>query len=507
MTSIKSLEVEKAGVENLENAPVPVGAYDGMFDGVTLPAKGTPEREALEKRLKLKIDLAILPMTIAMYILNYLDRNNIAAAKLSTLMEDLHLSDTQYSTCVSILFIGYILMQVPSNLILEKIGKPSIYLPSAMAIWGILSACTAAVQGFGGLLAVRFLIGFAEAVFYPGVVFYLSCWYTRKEISSRSAIFVCGSWLSGAFSGLIAYGVTENLDGVRGLAAWRWLFLIEGVVTVGVALAAIPILPQLPATTRWLSKEERLLAVVRMIEDVGQRDDDTSGQEGDDAEKAKAKSAFGGFMLAVKDVKVVTIFLMMFSFAVTAGINTVFPTIVGSLGFSRPKTLLLTAPPWLLVALTSVLNSVHADRTGERYLHMLWGPMLSLIGFIIGISSTKTAPRYVAMILLLQVYNSWSLGFTWLVNTTARPPIKRAAAVACVNIGGNIPNTFVTYLFSAASATPHFYVGFGVCMAFAFSGMAFATLLRLQLARANKKLTRGETIDGMDGTTGYRFLL
>ncbi|KAK7206464.1 MFS transporter [Myxozyma melibiosi] len=507
-----SFNEEKPSNLNVEYDPIQLlGDLSGEFDGVTVPAKGTPEREEMEKKLKFKIDMTIMPVVIAMYILNYLDRNNIAAAKLGTLREDLNLTDTNYSTCVSILFVGYILMQIPSNLLLEKLGRPSLYLPLAMAIWGVLSACTAAVQGFGGLFAVRFLIGFAEAVFYPGVMFYLSCWYTKYEIAKRSAIFVTGSWVSGAFSGLIAYGIMKNMDGARGLEAWRWLFLIEGVITVAVALVSIFILPELPATTKWLSKEERLLGVIRMIEDVGQADDDhapkldANGEPVVEDLHGKFKTAMEGFILASKDFKVCIAFFMMFFLAVTAGVNTVFPSIVKSLGYGTEETYLLTAPPWILVAITSVLNSYHSDYKQERYFHFLWGPTLSLVGFVIGIATTKTAPRYVAMMLLLQVYNSWSLGYAWLASIIPRPPIKRAAAVACVNIGGNIPNIFVPYIYYS-KASPHYYAGFAVCIATALLGLVSATVLKIRLNALNKKLAAGGIVDGLDGSTGFRFL-
>ncbi|KAK9237048.1 major facilitator superfamily domain-containing protein [Lipomyces kononenkoae] len=462
----------------------------------------------MERKLKMKIDMAILPIVIAMYMLNYLDRNNIAAAKLGSLIEDLNLSGMQYSSCVSILFVSYTLMQVPSNLILEKVGHPSIYLPAAMTIWGLLSIWIAFVNGYRELLYIRFLIGFAEAAFYPGTVFYMSCWYTKYEIAKRSAIFVCGSWLSGAFSGFVAYGVLENLEGVWGLSAWRWLFLIEGTLTVAVALAAMRILPNLPATTRWLSKEERLLGVLRMVEDVGQQDDDaTAPSLSASTRKASSKfaSAMAGFVMAVRDPKVLNILQMMFSLAITGGINTVFPTIVDSLGFSRPKTLLLTAPPWILCSITSVLNSFHSDKTGERCMHMLWGPCLSLFGFFICVFTTSTILRYIAMLFLLQIYNSWSLGFAWMATTVPRPPIKRAAAVAFVNIGGNIPNIIVPFLFYQGSE-PKFYLGFGVCALFAILGMLGALTLRAQLRRLNAKLEMGDKVDGLDGRTGFRFI-
>ncbi|KAK9314475.1 major facilitator superfamily domain-containing protein [Lipomyces starkeyi] len=482
--------------------------YGGQFEGVRLPPRGSTERNEMERKLKKKIDAAILPIVIAMYMLNYLDRNNIAAAKLGSLVEDLNLTGTQYSSCVSILFVSYTLMQVPSNLILEKVGHPSIYLPAAMAIWGLLSMGTALVKGYRELLYIRFLIGFAEAAFYPGTVFYMSCWYTKYEIAKRSAIFVCGSWISGAFSGLVAYGVLENLEGTFGLSAWRWLFLIEGTITLGVALVAIRVLPNLPATTRWLSKEEGLLSVLRMIEDVGQQDDDSaaSSQSSSTTPPSKFASAMAGFVMAVKDPKVLNILQMMFSLAITGGINTVFPTIVDSLGFSRPKTLLLTAPPWILCSITSVINSFHSDKTGERCMHMLWGPCISLLGCLICIFTTSIFLRYIAMLFLLQIYNSWSLGFAWMATTVPRPPIKRAAAVAFVNIGANIPNIIVPFLFYQGSE-PKFYLGFGVCALFAVLGMLGALTLRFHLRHLNATLERGGKVDGLDGRTGFRFIL
>lgn len=220
----------------------------------------TPEaREQLEKTLLRKIDFRLLPPVIIMYIMNYLDRNSeypasdnvdtdtddildIATARLSGnpgLQADLNMKDSQYETCVSILFVGYILMQIPSNLFLNKVGKPALYLPAVMVIWGAISLCTAAAKSFGGLLAIRFFLGFVEgrpssnftsrvwltenqAAYFPGCLFYLSCWYTRKELAFRSAILYSGSLISGAFAGLIAAGITQGMDGKLGLPAWRW---------------------------------------------------------------------------------------------------------------------------------------------------------------------------------------------------------------------------------------------------------------------------------------------
>lgn len=228
-----------------------------------------------------------------MYVMNYLDRNNIAAARLAGLEEELNLSSTQYLTALSILFVGYLLMQVPSNLFLNKLGKPALYLPTVMIIWGVISAATAGAQSFGGLIAIRFFLGFVEAAYFPGCLFFLSSWYTRKELGFRTAILYSGSLLSGAFSGLISAGITNGLDGAKGLRAWRWLFIIEGVITIVIAFAAYLVLPNFPRTTTWLTENERQLAIWRLDEDIGE--DDWIGSE--------QQTFFHGMKLAFADIK------------------------------------------------------------------------------------------------------------------------------------------------------------------------------------------------------------
>ena len=230
--------------------------------------------------------------------MNYLDRNNIAAARLAGLQDPpskggLALTSTQYLTALSILFVGYVLMQIPSNLFLNKIGKPAWYLPTVMIIWGVISAATAGAQSYGGLIAIRFFLGFVEAAYFPGCLFFLSSWYTRKELGFRTALLYSGSLLSGAFSGLIAAGITNGLNDARGMRAWRWLFIIEGVITIFFAFCAYFLLPNFPRTTSWLTEEEKQLAVWRLDEDIGE----------DDWVDSKHQTFAHGFKLAVSDIK------------------------------------------------------------------------------------------------------------------------------------------------------------------------------------------------------------
>jgi len=404
------------------------------------------ERQHLEAKLVRKIDLRLLPMIILMYIMNYLDRNNIASARLAGLETDLGLVGSEYQTSVSILFVGYILMQVPSNLLLNKIGRPALYLPSCMVVWGIISAATGAVQNFGGLVACRFFLGFVESVYFPGCLFYLSSWYSRKELSIRTALLYSGSLLSGAFSGLIAAGITDGMDGTAGLRAWRWLFIIEGAITVVIAAASFFVLPNFPRTTSWLSDDERELAVWRLQEDVGQ----------DDWVSSEQQTFWHGMKLAFLDVKTYVLMALLFGMVAAGSVTNFFPTVVQTLGYGRIESLLLTVPPYALGVITTFANAWHADRTGERYLHITLPLIIGIASFILAAATTTTAPRYVAMMLMIPgVYTGYVVALAWISNTIPRPPAKRAAALAAINAVSNASSIYASYMYPT-SAGPRY---------------------------------------------------
>lgn len=284
-------DVGKASIDERTERTDSHGAGEYGIDNV--------HRQTVEKSLKRKLD-ARCSLFVLIYIMNYLDRNNIAAARLKGLQEDLDLNYSEYATCLSILYVGYILMQVPSNILINRIQRPSLYIACAMLLWGLVSTLSGNVHNFAGMVAIRFFLGFIEAAFLPGALLILSKWYTRRELTKRNAILFCGNLISNAFSALVGAGVLSNMQGVLGHAAWRWLFWIEGAITMGIAISAAFILPDLPHNSRGFTDDERRVAQLRMIEDVGEADEDS-----------EENGVFYGFNLAVKDVK---IYLMMITF-------------------------------------------------------------------------------------------------------------------------------------------------------------------------------------------------
>jgi MFS family permease len=163
------------------------------------------------------------------------------------LEEDLDLKGNQFNVAISVLFVGYILGQLPSNYILSKV-RPSIYISAWVGLWGVISACTAAATSYSHLVVIRFFLGIAESPYFPGALFLLSSWYTKRQLAFRMAILYSGSLLSGAFGGLISAGIQANMDGLRGIASWRWMFIIEGALTVVFAILSLVVLPNYPAT-------------------------------------------------------------------------------------------------------------------------------------------------------------------------------------------------------------------------------------------------------------------
>lgn len=468
------------------------------------------EVEALMKKTTRRADIRILPMLVLIYILNYLDRNNIASARLGGLEEDLGLVGAQYQTCISILFVGYILMQVPANMFFNKMARPSLFIAGVMTVWGVISTCTGAISsdhGFAGLLVVRILIGIIESGFFPCALFFLSKWYNAKELAFRTTVLYSGSLLSGAFSGLIAAGIVDNMDGVRGLRSWRWLFIIEGSITVAIVPFAYLILPDMPHNTKFLSQEEKDVIMYKMRRDVGQ----------DDLDKATTNASYREiFILAVKDPKT-WLLTGTFSFLVAAcGVTNFFPSVVETLEFNRIITLVLTAPPYLIAVVATYLWARHADKTGERFYHVTSPLIISLISFIISAATLNTGARYFAMCIMIpSLYCSFTIILTWLSNSMPRPPIKRAIAIALMNCLANSTSIWNSYLYPKGSA-PKYLVAFICNCVFIALAILFAFLTRFRLIQLNKRIENGtmkweeELGKGNDGSAispEFRFLV
>ncbi|KAJ5692610.1 hypothetical protein N7462_002033 [Penicillium macrosclerotiorum] len=473
---VKKEHLDDDNVSSAEGqVDVTTAAYRRMPED--LQALGEDEIKRLSKKIVRKVDLMVLPTIGILYILNYVDRQNLAAAKLQGITEDLNMTTEQFATAVSILFVGYLPFQIPSNLLITRISRPGMYICFAVAIWGCISAATAAVKTYGQLLAVRAILGAAEAVFFPGAIYYLSAWYTKVELGKRIAGLYIAQQVGNAFGGLFAAAILQ-LDGVHNIAGWQWLFIIEGSATVGIGVVCACIMPEFPHNSRILSDTERALAVWRIESESGA------------AEGTENESVWRGFAKALSDPKLLLLVLCNMLSQVQGSIANYFPTLVASLNFSSTISLLLTAPPYILAGIVYYVVMFYSDRKNTVYPIIIGCIAISIGMYIIPMATLNVGARYFAMMILpfasvgpqLLLYKTINLHL-------ARPVSKRAAASALVNAIGGTSNIWASYLYYAS---PHFYAAFGTLMGAAFLLAATITIYRWLILRENKRLDSGD---------------
>ncbi|KAI2814343.1 hypothetical protein CBS63078_5247 [Aspergillus niger] len=400
----------KASSRHVESTGKPLDVVDESFEGLT------PEEErALEKRLVRKIDLHLISSLFLLFIFNILDRSNIANARLGGLQEDLGLSDTQYQTAVAIMFVGYLLGQVPSNILLTRL-KPSRYIPAAIFIWGGISICMAAAHNFAGIMCVRIFLGFAESPFFPGALLLISSWYKPSEIAVRVAVVYCGNTIANGFGSMFAAGVMSGLNGKGGLEGWRWLFIIEGAGTMVAGLLAVALLPDFPRSgqRKWLSEQEQRFAEWRLARAANDEVDENG-------------SIREGLRDAFLDPKAWMLILIQVCQLTSQSWTYFFPTIVKTLGFSNIITLLITAPVYVFGFITALGNSFIANRTSQRAVLIAWPLIVDIVGNVMVISSRATAVRYIGMFLMCAgSYSAFNVVQAWIASTIPRTRTKRA---------------------------------------------------------------------------------
>ncbi|KAL1902336.1 hypothetical protein Sste5346_001312 [Sporothrix stenoceras] len=432
------------------------------------------ELRRLSVKMTRKMDLVIMPIMGILYILNYVDRSALAAAKVYGIMDDLGMTTQQFATAISILFVGYLPFQIPSNLIMTRITRPGLYICSAAAIWGAVSACTAAAKSYTGLLVIRVFLGVTEAVFFPGVLYFLSAWYDRSQLGKRLAALFMFQMLGSAFGGFVA-AACLTLDGRYGIAGWRWLFIVEGTVTVGCGILFALIMPEFPHNAkRLLTPVERDFAVWRLEMEAGA------------GEAHEETTVWQGFKLAMTDPK---IWALVWCGGMGQAMGTIvnfFPTIVSTLGYRSLITLLLTAPPYVLAAIVFYIISYISDRKNVMYIIIVSCLGVAVVAYIIALSTLNTGARYFAMMLMPSVCSGPQIMlYKTLHLHMARPFPKRAAGVAMINAIGGLSNVWGSYLYYDG---PHFYAAFGTLLACTLAFFVTITLYLVHVRRLNRLL-------------------
>jgi ACS family tartrate transporter-like MFS transporter len=362
----------------------------------------------------------LIPFLFLLYVVAYLDRVNVGFAALE-MNRDLGFSSAVYGLGSGIFFVSYTLLEVPSNLMLARVGA-GLWIARIMLTWGVVSAAMAFVNSAWMFYLLRFLLGAAEAGFFPGIIYYLTQWFPARERGRAIALFMTGTAIAGVIGGPLSSGLLL-LDGIGGLRGWQWLFIVEGVPSVLLAPIVWRRLNEGPATARWLSEAERrslteLLAADRVA---------APGVHG------TLGAAFGSPRLWALSAIYFCIVLAIY------GVSFWLPQMLQAAGLrSSAMVSLVSALPYAAAAVAMVLVGAHSDRTGERRWHVAWSALAGAAGFALTALAPGSLVVAVAALSLAAMGVWGTLGPFWALPTAFLTGRAAAGGVALVNSVANI---------------------------------------------------------------------
>ncbi|KPI37082.1 putative transporter [Cyphellophora attinorum] len=451
-----------------------------------LAGKSKEELDKINKKVVSKLDWRFLTTITAMLLMNYLDRINVSNARLAGFQRDAHMSDVEWSAGISLFYVGYIITQVPANVIIAK-GNPRILLPCIMLGWSAVTICMTAITSPAGFMICRFLVGVTEGPFIPAVALMTSSWYTKQESPLRMAIWHAGNIVSNIISGFLAAGILEHMDNIANLHSWQWFFLIEGIVSILVAIAAFWGLPKWPDNTGeyFFTKEESQMAQYRMkVSAGGQVEDDQGGY-------------WEGFMMAMRDPFTWLFAAIHFALILSQAFKDFFPSVVETLGFSKMETYLVQAPPYFIAYIVCLVVSWSSGRFGEACWHIVACMAACLAGAILMISTLNVGARYFGLILLCSgPFLGLNLQLSWETTVVPRPRTKRAALVAFANCVSSVSHWFSPYFFLTWQA-PRYVMGGGLLILGCALSIGLVILTRWYAMKKNKAIEKEEERTGV----------
>jgi ACS family tartrate transporter-like MFS transporter len=361
----------------------------------------------------------LLPFLFLLYVVAYLDRVNVGFAALQ-MNAALGLSDVAYSLGAGIFFLSYTLFEIPSNVILARVGARR-WIARIMITWGIVSAAMMFVRGAGGFYVLRFLLGAAEAGFFPGIIYCLTRWFPAGERARAIAGFMTAVVVAGIVGGPLS-GLLLSLDGAAGLAGWQWLFVLEGLPAVALGLIVLRVLPETPADASWLTPAERHALTARL-----------------DGEAAARSGVVRSLRGAMTSGRVWLLAAVYFTIPVALyAMGFWLPQIIrAASGGSDTRVGLLTAIPYAVAAIGMVAVGRHSDRTGERRWHIAGSAIAGGAGFAAAAFVHGLVPSLVTLSVAMLGLASM-LGPFWTLATSLMSGIGAAAGIALVNSVGNI---------------------------------------------------------------------
>ncbi|EXF75652.1 major facilitator superfamily transporter [Colletotrichum fioriniae PJ7] len=444
LSTIDEIPIEFDKKQYNEPTTVDVKSESIQYADEPIQLEWTEEEEQVIKR---KLDWHTVPLVTTLYLLCFLDRANIGNARIQGMAKDINLEGYRFNWALSIFYIIYLLVEVPSNIILKRVG-PRFYLPFLVVGFGLVSLCTAFVRSYEGLIVARAFLGIFEGGAMPGFSFFLSSFYKREELLFRLGIFISAASLAGAFGGLLATGLSRipewGFDSAP-IHTWRNIFFFEGFVTMLFGGFAPLWMPTNPATAYFLDERQRAIAAERLQRqhkaDVDQK------VTLSDVKRAvfcihNYTCAFGFFLINIT----------------VQGISVFMPTILADLGWTATRAQLYSVPPYVVAAITAIIIAWFSDRTRQRGIYLAVFSMIAVIGFAILRFATEANIRYMGVFFVTAGAFPGGPGFlSWAMNNSAGPSVRAVTSAYVVSIGtmGGIVATW-TYTFKDA---PKYFTG------------------------------------------------
>ncbi|EEH13510.1 tartrate transporter [Brucella abortus str. 2308 A] len=405
----------------LNNFPLPgVKAMKNSNTAITSP-------EVVENMTYRKVAFRIIPLLMICYIIAYLDRVNVGFAKLQ-MSEELGFSEAIYGLGAGLFFIGYFFFEIPSNILLHKLGA-RLWIARIMITWGLLSALFAFVQTEWQFYILRFLLGAAEAGFYPGVILYLTYWFPSHRRGKMFALFQAGSPAAGIFGNPLSGWIMDQFHDTAGWQGWQWMFVLEAIPAVVLGVVILLYLDNSVKAAKWLTEEEKAI-ISRDIE-----------------ADSKGKAASHSLMSLVKNPMLWVMTLIYFCFVMGQyGLTLWMPTLIRASGVTSNVTIgLLGAIPFICAIIAMVIFSRSADHYRERRWHLVVPALLGAVGFVVAASATNTTVSIIFLSMAAAGVLACAPLF-WSLPTAILSGAAAAAGIALINSVANLAGFISPYM-------------------------------------------------------------
>ncbi|PCH05819.1 Major facilitator superfamily domain, general substrate transporter [Penicillium occitanis (nom. inval.)] len=438
-----------------------IEAVTPSLDSPSVEDKGVSTAGVDEARLLRKIDMRVMPMLFIIYLVAFLDRVNISNALTLGIVKDLDLYGERPNTALVVFYAPYILFEIPSNILMKRFN-PHVWLSGCITAFGIVMLGQAWVSSYGGLIATRFFLGLAEAGIFPGSFYLISFWYKREEAQKRFTIYWSSVILAGAFGGLLATAISK-MDGLRGMAAWQWIFCLEGVASILVGIAAYFFVVDFPKEASWLTPEEKAFVTAKTRSDESHVAPVTARDVlhylGD------LKSHLGAIMYF-------TIVVPIYAFSYFAA------TIVRALGYSTVETQLHTVPPFAAAFAYALIVAIWSDRAKIRFPFILASDALIIVGVALMLhyhGKSHFSAEYCGIVFItMGAFGGGAIIVCWILMNLqghAQRGIGSAWTIGFGNAGGIV----AVFLFLSKDA-PEYTMGYWVLIGMVLLGVV-STLL------------------------------